>query len=257
MPSSLDRSRASGPCVWIDATYLKVHEAGRIVSVAVTIAVGVNMDGRREVLGMSIGPSEAETFWTDFLRGLVRRGLTGVKLVISDAHEGIKAATARVLSTTWQRCRVHFQRNALAHAGKSSCRVVSAFIATAFAQPDHGAARTQWRLVADQMRSKLPKLATLMDGAEEDVLACMTFPRQHRAKLHSTNPIERLNGEIKRRTDVVGIFPDEAAIRRLVGAVLMEQTEERTVQRGRYMTLETLAPVCDDPIVSLPAAQTD
>ena len=245
------------PYLWIDATCLKVRQGGRIVSVAVTIAVGVNTDGRREVLGMAIGPSEAEPFWTDFLRGLVRRGLTGVKLVISDAHEGIKAATARVLNTTWQRCRVHFQRNALAHAGKSSRRVVSAFIATAFAQPDHGAARTQWRLVADQMRSKLPKLATLMDGAEEDVLACMTFPRQHRAKLHSTNPIERLNGEIKRRTDVVGIFPDEAAIRRLVGAILMEQTEEWTVQRGRYMTLETLAPVCDDAIISLPACRAD
>ena len=166
---------------------------------------------------MAIGPSEAEPFWTDFLRDLVQRGLSGVKLVVSDAHEGIKAATARVLSTTWQRCRVHFQRNALAHAGKSSRRVVSAFIATAFAQPDPAAARTQWRLVADQMRGKLPKLAALTDGAEEDVLAYMTFPAQHRAKLHSTNPIERLNGEIKRRTDVVGIFPNEAAIRRLVG----------------------------------------
>jgi len=243
------------PYLWIDATYLEVRQAGRIVSVAVTIAVGVNTDGRREVLGMSIGPSEAETFWTDFRRELVRRGLRGVKLVVSDAHEGIKAATARVLNTTWQRCRVHFQRNALAHAGESSRRVVSAFVATAFAQPDHAAAKTQWRHVADQMRGKLPKLAALMDDAEEDVLAYMTFPAQHRAKLHSTNPIERLNGEIKRRTDVVGIFPDEAAVRRLVGAILMEQTEEWAVQRSRYMTLETLAPVCDDPLVSLPAAQ--
>ncbi len=150
--------------------------------------------------------------------------------------------------------RVHFQRNAHAHAGKSSRRVVSAFIATAFAQPDHVTAKAQWRLVADQMR---PKLATLMDTAEEDVLAYMTFPAQHRAKLHSTNPIERLNSEIKRRTDVVGIFPNEASIRRLVGAILMEQTEEWTVQRGRYLSLETLAPVCDDAIVSLPAAQRD
>lgn len=202
-------------------------------------------------------PEWPSPFWTAFLRDLVRRGLSGVKLVISDAHEGIKAATARVLSTSWQRCRVHFQRNALAHAGKNSRRVVSAFIATAFAQPDHAAAKAQWRLVADQMRPKLPKLATLMDTAEEDVLAYMTFPAQHRAKLHSTNPIERLNGEIKRRTDVVGIFPNEASIRRLVGAILMEQTEEWTVQRGRYLTLETLAPVCDDLTVSLPAAQRD
>ena len=244
------------PYLWIDATYLKVRQNGRIVSVAATIAVGVNMDGRREVLGMAVGASEAEPFWTGFLRGLVRRGLSGVKLVVSDAHEGIKVATARVLSTTWQRCRVHFQRNALAHAGKSSRRVVSAFIATAFAQPDHAAARAQWRLVADQMRPKLPKLATLMDGAEEDVLAYMTFPAQHRAKLHSTNPVERLNAEIKRRTDVVGIFPNEASITRLVGAILMAQTEEWAVQRSRYMTLETLAPIGDDAPVSLPAAQT-
>lgn len=246
------------PYLWIDANYLKVRQSGRIISVAVTIAVGVNTDGRREVLGMAIGASEAKPFWTEFLRDLVRRGLCGVKLMISDAHEGIKAATARVLSTTWQRCRVHFQRNALAHAGKSSRRVVSAFIATAFAQPEHAAAQTQWRLVADQMKPKLPKLpklATLMDTAEEDVLAYMTFPAQHRAKLHNTNPIKRLNGEIKRRTDVVGIFPNEASIRRLVGAILMEQTEEWTVQRGRYMTLETLAPVCDDAMVSLAAAQ--
>jgi hypothetical protein len=164
------------PYLWIDATYLKVRQGGRIVSVAVTIAVGVNMDGRREVLGMTIGASEAEPFWTEVLRDLVRRGLSGVKLVISDAHEGNKAATARVLSTSWQRCRVHFQRNALAHAGKSSRRVVSAFIATAVAQPDHAAAKVQWRLVADQMRPKLPKLATLMASTEEDVLACMTFP---------------------------------------------------------------------------------
>ena len=172
------------PYLWIDATYLKVRQGGRIVSVAVTIAVGVNTDGRREVLGMSIGPSEAETFWTEFLRDLVRRGLCGVKLVISDAHEGIKASVARVLNTSWQRCRVHFQRNALAHAGKSSRRVVSAFIATAFAQPDHAAAKVQWRNVADQMRSKLPRLSGLMDDAEEDVLAYMTFPQQHRTKLH-------------------------------------------------------------------------
>lgn len=181
--------------LWIDATYLKVRQGGRIVSVAVTIAVGVNTDGRREVLGMAIGPSEAETFWTGFLRDLVRRGLSGVKLVISDAHEGIKASVARVLNTSWQRCRVHFQRNVLAHAGKSSRRVVSAFIATAFAQNDYASAKTQWRHVADQMRPKLPKLAALMDEGEEDVLAYMTFPQQHRTKLHSTNPIERLNGD--------------------------------------------------------------
>jgi transposase-like protein len=241
------------PYLWIDATYVKVRQNGRIVSVAVIVAVGVNSDGRREVLGMDIGPSEAEPFWTAFLRKLARRGLRGVKLVISDAHEGIKAAVSKLLCASWQRCRVHFMRNALAHAGKSGRRVVSAFIATAFAQETPEAASQQWRSVADQMRPKLPKLATLMDDAEPDVLAYMTFPREHRAKLHSTNPIERLNGEIKRRTDVVGIFPNEAAITRLVGAILMEQSDEWAVQRARYMTLETMAPLSDNPIIMLSA----
>ena len=241
------------PYLWIDATYVKVRQNNRIVSVAAIIAVGVNSDGRREVLGLDIGASEAEPFWTEFLRKLTRRGLRGVKLVISDAHEGIKAAVSRVLCATWQRCRVHFMRNALAHAGKSGRRVVSAFIATAFAQDDAQAASTQWRGVADQLRSKIPKLATLMDAAEHDVLAYMGFPAAHRAKLHSTNPIERLNGEIKRRTDVVGIFPNEQAITRLIGAILMEQSEEWAVQRARCMTLETMAPVSDDPIVMLSA----
>ena len=193
------------PYLWIDATYVKVRQNGRIVSVAVIIAVGVNSDGRREVLGMDIGPSEAETFWTAFLRKLARRGLRGVKLVVSDAHEGIKATVGKVLNATWQRCRVHFMRNALAHAGKSGRRVVSAFIATAFAQDDAEAARAQWQRIADQLRPKLPKLAVFLDEAETDVLAYMSFPAAHRAKLHSTNPLERVNGEIKRRTEVVGI----------------------------------------------------
>jgi transposase-like protein len=223
------------------------------VSVAVIVAVGVNSDGRREVLGMDIGPSEAETFWTAFLRKLARRGLRGVKLVISDAHEAIKATVSKVLNATWQRCRVHFMRNVLAHAGKSGRRVVSAFIATAFAEDDAEAARAQWRKVADQLRPKLPKLAVFMDEAEPDVLAYMSFPSQHRAKLHSTNPIERLNGEIKRRTEVVGLFPNEDAIVRLIGAILLEQNDEWAVQRARYMTLETIAPLSDDPIVGLPA----
>ncbi len=240
------------PYLWVDATYVKVRQQGRIVSMAVIVAVGVNSDGRREVLGLDIGPSEAETFWTEFLRKLRRRGLKGVKLVISDAHEGLKAAVKRVLTATWQRCRVHFMRNILAHAGKSGRRVVSAFIATAFAQETPEAARQQWRSVADHLRSRLPKLAGLMDEAEEDVLAYMGFPAAHRAKVHSTNPLERLNGEIKRRTDVVGIFPNEEAVIRLVGAILLEQNDEWAVQRCRYMTLETIAPVSDDPIVNLP-----
>ena len=240
------------PYLWIDATYVKVRQAGRIVSVAVIVAVGVNSDGRREVLGMDVGPSEAETFWTAFLRKLARRGLRGVKLVIADAHTGIKASVAKVMNATWQRCRVHFMRTVLAHAGRSGRRVVSAFIATAFAQDDAEAARQQWRRVADQLRPKVPKLAALMDEAEPDVLAYMGFPAAHRVKLHSTNPLERLNGEIKRRTEVVGIFPNEAAITRLVGAILLEQNDEWAVQRSRYLTLESIAPIGDDPLVSLP-----
>jgi transposase-like protein len=250
----LDRQiEGDWPYLWIDATYVKVRQAGRIISVAVIIAVGANNDGRREVLGMDIGPSEAAPFWTDFLRKLTRRGLRGVKLVISDSHEGIKAAVSRVLNATWQRCRVHFMRNALAHASRQGRRVASAFIATAFAQDDAEAARVQWRKVADQLRPKVQKLAKLMNEAEPDVLAYMTFPKDHRPKIHSTNPLERVNGEIKRRTEVVGIFPNEDAVTRLVGAILLEQNDEWAVQRARYMTLETMAPLSNDPIVSLPA----
>jgi putative transposase len=240
------------PYLWIDATYIKVRQNNRIVSVAVIVAVGANADGRREVLGMQVGPSEAETFWTDFLRSLARRGLRGVKLVVSDAHEGIKAAVSKVMNATWQRCRVHFMRNVSAHAGKSARRVVTAFMSAAFAQDDAPAARVQWRTVADQLRSKLPKLARLLDEAETDVLAYMTFPAAHRAKLHSTNPLERLNGEIKRRTEVVGIFPNDDAIVRLVGAILLEQNDEWCVQRSRYLSLETIAALSDNPLVSLP-----
>ena len=242
------------PYLWLDATYVKVREAGRIVSVAVIVAVGVNDRGRREVLGMAIGVSEAETFWTEFLRALARRGLRGVKLVISDDHKGLKAGAARVLNATWQRCRVHFMRNLLAHAGKQSRRVVAAFVTTAFAQEDAVAAKAQWRQVADQLRPKVPKLAHLMDQAEPDVLAHMSFPKEHRTKLHSTNPLERLNGEIKRRTNVVGIFPNEAAITRLIGAILHEQNDEWAVQRARYMTLETIAPMSYDDLIKLPPA---
>ena len=164
------------PYLWLDATYVKVRQASRVVSVAVIVAVGVNSDGRREVLGLDIGPSEAETFWTGFLRKLARRGLRGVKLVISDAHEGIKAATAKVLCATWQRCRVHFARNALAHAGRNGRRVVAAFIATAFAQNDAEAAKSQWRKVADQLRPTLPRLSAFMDEAETDVLGLHGLP---------------------------------------------------------------------------------
>jgi putative transposase len=243
------------PYLWIDATYVKVREAGRIVSVAVIIAVAVNTDGVREVLGMAIGPSEAEPFWTAFLRSLTRRGLRGVKLVISDAHEGIKAAAAKVLKATWQRCKVHFLRNALAHAGKGQRQMVLAMINTVFAQETLEAAIAQWRTVADQLRVKFPKLAKLMDGAEADVLAYMGFPKAHTKQIHTTNPLERLNAEIKRRTDVVGIFPNEAAITRLVGALLLEQSDEWALQR-RYMQLEVLQTLSDNQSARLSAVVT-
>ena len=233
------------PYLWIDATYMKVREAGRIVSVAVIIAVGVNTDGVREVLGMAVGPSEAEPFWTTFLRSLTRRGLRGVKLVISDSHEGLKAAAAKVLKATWQRCKVHFLRNALAHAGKGQRQMVLAMINTVFAQENLDAAIAQWRIVADQLREKFPKLAAMLDRSEADVLAYMSFPKAHSKQIHSTNPLERLNAEIKRRTDVVGIFPNDAAITRLVGALLLEQSDEWSLQR-RYMQLEGLQSLADN-----------
>ena len=190
--SFLDRPlEGEWPYLWLDATYVKVREAGRIVPVAVTVAVAVNDQGRREVLGMAIGASEAETFWTEFPRSLARRGLRGVKLAISDDHKGLKAAAIRILGATWQRCRVHFMRNLLAHAGRQGRRVVSAFVATAFAQDDAEAASAQWRQVADQLRPKAPKLAALMDEAEHDVLAYMSFPKEHRSKLHSTDLMDK------------------------------------------------------------------
>jgi putative transposase len=241
------------PYLWIDATYVKVRDAGRIVSVAAIIAVGVNSEGRREVLGMATGPSEAEPFWTAFLRSLTRRGLRGVKLVISDAHEGLKAAAAKVLKATWQRCKVHFLRNALAYANKGQRQMVFALINTIFAQETAQAAHAQWRIVTDQLRERFPRLAQMMDQAEHEVLAFMDFPKEHRVKIHSTNVLERLNGEVKRRADVVGIFPNDKAIVRLVGALLMEQNDEYAIQK-RYMSLESLAAMSDNPAIRLPAA---
>jgi transposase-like protein len=229
------------PYLWLDATYLKVREGGRIVSVAAIIAVAVNTDGRREIVGLHIGPSEAEPFWTSFLRSLVKRGLSGTRLVISDAHEGLKAAITRTMAgACWQRCRVHFMRNALAHVPRSQTTVVAAAIRQVFVQPDHAGATAAWRHVADQPRERWPKLGKLMDDAEADVLAYMAFPARHRTKLHSTNPLERLNKEVKRRADVVGIFPNEASITRLVGAVLLEQNDDRQLQH-RYMQIEGMA----------------
>jgi transposase-like protein len=227
------------PYLWLDATYLRVRQGGRIVSVAAIIAVAVDTKGRREIVGLGLGPSEAEPFWSTFLRGLLRRGLAGVRLVVSDAHEGLKAA-AKVLGATWQRCRVHWMRNALAHVPRGQQTVVAAALRQAFFQPDQDGARQVWRQVADQLRPRWPRLSALMDGSEHDVLAYMGFPAQHRAKLHSTNPLERLNKEVKRRADVVGIFPVEASITSLIGAVLLEHNDEWQTDR-RYMQLEGMA----------------
>jgi putative transposase len=228
------------PYLWLDATYLKVREGGRVVSVAVIVAVAVTTDGRREIVGLHIGPSEAEIFWTDFLRDLVKRGLTGVKLVISDAHEGLKAAIRRVLGATWQRCRVHWTRNALAYVPKAHQTMVAAGLRQAFQQPDPAAARASLSHFADQLHNRWPKLKVFVDDSLDDVLAYMSFPAQHRTKLHSTNPLERLNKEIKRRADVVGIFPNEDSIRRLIGAVLLEANDDWQLQH-RYMQIEGMA----------------
>ena len=243
------------PYVWLDATYLKQRQGGRIVSVAAIIAVAANTDGRREIIGLGVGPSEAETFWMDFLRSLRARGLDGVKLVISDAHSGLKSAISKVFEATWQRCRVHWMRNALAHVSKGQHTVVAAAIRQAFEQPDYKHAVEAWRHVANQLRVRWSKLAELMDQSEVDVLAYMSFPRQHRTKLHSTNPIERLNKEVKRRSDVVGIFPNEASIMRLIGAVLFEQNDEWQTQ-NRYMQVEAFDQIDKeevDPILTLNA----
>jgi putative transposase len=231
------------PYLWLDATYLKVRQDGRVVSMAVVIAIGVNAEGRREVLGLDVGPSEEEAFWQQFLRGLVERGLSGVRLVISDAHAGLKRALTTVLhGASWQRCRVHFVRNALALVPKGAQQLVAATIRTVFAQPDAASAREQWRRVADNFRERFPPLADLMDEAEADVLAYLAFPLAHWRQIWSNNPLERLNTEVKRRSDVVGIFPNEGAVIRLVGAILAEQHDEWQVSRC-YFSAESLAAV--------------
>ena len=237
------RSRPLGavyPYLWLDATFVKARDGGRVVAMAVVVAVGVTADGAREVLGVDVGPSEGGAFWLRFLRSLVARGLGGVRLVVSDAHEGLRQAIGAVLhGAAWQRCRVHFLRNALALVPKGAQQLVAATIRTVFAQPTAEPAREQWRRVADGFRERFPRLAALLDEAEADVLAYLAFPPQHWRQVWSTNPLERLNREVKRRTDVVGIFPNEAAVVRLVGAILAEQHDEWQVGR-RYLSAESL-----------------
>jgi transposase-like protein len=222
---------------------LKVRQEGRVVSTAVVLAIGVTATGEREVLGLDVGPSEDGEFWLQFLRSLVSRGLKGVRLVTSDSHQGLKNAIAATLSgTCWQRCRVHFMRNALSHVPRASAMMVAATIRTVFAQPDPAGARDQWRRVSDSFRGRFPRLAELMDDAEADVLAYATFPVEHWRQIWSNNPLERLNKEIKRRTNVVGIFPNPDSIVRLVGSVLSEQHDEWQVSK-RYFSAESLAKV--------------
>jgi transposase-like protein len=227
------------PYLWLDATSLKVRPCGRVVSIAAIIACGVNQDGRREILGLGLGESEAQVFWVEFLRSLRQRGLSGVQLVISDAQEGLKAAIAQVFSASWQRCRVHFMRNLLATVPKAHQAMVGTLVRQVFVQPDVASAQEPWRRVADELRTRFPKAAALMDQAEADVLAHLHFPLAHRVKRHSTNTLERLNKEVKRPANVVGIFPNAASIRRLIGAVLMEQNEEWQLQH-RYLPQHTM-----------------
>jgi len=240
------------PYLWLDATYLKVRRNGRIVSVAAIVAVAVNTDGRREVLGIAVMPSEAEAFWDEFLRSLADRGLRGVKLIIADDHKGLKAAASKILGATTQRCRVHFMRNALASVGKKDKAIVTAALRTAFDADNLKASKEQWSKLIEAFSPRHPRLAELMKRAEDDVLAYKSFPRAHWQQIHSTNPLERLNKEIKRRTNVIGIFPNEAAVVRLVGALMLEQNDEWAVTR-RYMSLETVRDVCNDG--TLDAAQ--
>jgi putative transposase len=242
------------PYLWLDATFVKVRHDGRVVSLAVVLAIGVRASGEREVLGLDVGPSEDGAFWVQFLRGLVARGLSGVQLVTSDAHEGLKGAIAAVLQgASWQRCRVQFVRNALALVPKAAAQMVAATIRTVFVQPDAASARETWRRVADGFRPRFRRLAELLDAAEADVLAYLAFPPEHWRQVWSNNPLERLNKEVKRRTDVVGIFPNPAAVIRLVGAVLAEQHDEWQVAR-RYFSAESLAKLNREEVPTEPPA---
>jgi putative transposase len=230
------------PYLFLDATYVKAHEGPSVVSKAIVIATGVTAKGDREVLGLSVGDSEDGAFWTAFLRSLRKRGLSGVRLVVSDAHEGLKGAIASVLlGAAWQRCKVHFLRNVLARIPKGSAEMVLAAIRTIFAQPDAASARAQLDEVADKLTPRFPAAAELLAEAREDLLAYTAFPFAHWRKIWSTNPLERVNKEIKRRTDVVGIFPNEAAVTRLSGAVLLELHDEWQVASRRYLSEGSMA----------------
>ncbi len=238
------------PYVFLDATYVKAHDGASVVSKAIVVATGVTRNGDREVLGLAVGDSEDGAFWTAFLRSLRARGLGGVRLVISDAHEGLKAAIGAVLlGAAWQRCRVHFLRNVLTRIPRGSAEMVLAAIRTIFAQPDAAAVREQLDEIVDKLQLRFPIVAAMLADAKDDILAFTAFPVGHWRKVWSTNPLERVNKEIKRRTDVVGIFPNEAAILRLAGAVLLEVHDEWAIAERRYLSEGSMArldPAGDD-----------
>jgi putative transposase len=228
------------PYLWLDAKQEKVRERGHVVSKALVIAYGVHETGRREVIGVDVGEIESEAFWREFLRSLKRRGLDGVRLCVSDSHEGLKAAIARVLGCPWQRCTVHFVRDMHQHCRPSQRALVSAALREVFNADGHEQARERVGAVIEQLAPTAPKVAELLEAAEEDLLAFYRFPAEHWSKLRSTNPLERVNREIGRRTDVVGIFPNDAALIRLAGMLLIEQNDEWLVAR-RYLSQESLA----------------
>jgi putative transposase len=229
------------PYLWLDATFPKVREAGRVVGMALMIAVGVSAQGQRSILGLDLGCSENGANWTEFLRSLVERGLHGVQLVTSDDHKGLKAAVGSVLlGSSWQRCTVHFTRNAVAQAPKHAQPAVSAVVRQIFAQPDRASAQAQLVQAASTLTSRFPKVAEMLLQAEPDLLAHMDFPVVHWRQIRSTNGLERLNREVARRTDVVGIFPDRASVIRLAGALLAEQDDEWATGR-RYFSVESMA----------------
>lgn len=242
--------------VWLDATYVHVRENRQVVSKAIVIATGLRADGHREVLGLDVGDSENEPFWKEFLGSLVDRGLAGVRLVISDAHAGLIKAIQRCFQgASWQRCRVHAMRNLLAAANHRHRQVIAALIRTIFVQPDTKTATAQLRTVVDQLRPYAPAVADRLEKMETDLLAYTAFPPAHWSKIWSNNPIERLNRELKRRTDVVGIFPDKASVIRLVGALLVEINDEMIAAERRYIAAASVADLTDQPAeLALPAA---
>ncbi len=236
------------PYLWLDALTERCREGGRIVNVATVVATGVNADGHREVLGVDVFTAEDGAAWLGFLRGLVARGLSGVQLVVSDGHEGLKAAIAAVLpGAGWQRCRVHFLRNLLTRVPKPTQTVVATLVRSIFAQPDQAEVLAQHRRVVEQLARRFPEAAAMLAEAAEEVLAFASFPKEHWRQIWSNNPQERLNREIRRRTDVVGIFPNRNAVIRLVGAILAEQNDEWTVAR-RYLGVEPLTAARSAPL---------